>query len=133
MVIRFRSMRTFLCENAPAPVGPYSQACASRDLLFVSGQIGLDPASGRMPDHLEDQARQALENLGAILRSAGLGIEDLVMVNVYMTDLEMFDRFNRIYADKLVDHRPSRAVVEVSRLPKGAKVEISGIAAMPEK
>ncbi|MCI0497982.1 MAG: Rid family detoxifying hydrolase [Thermoplasmata archaeon] len=126
-------MRTIFCENAPAPVGPYSQACVGCDLLFISGQIGTEPLTGEMTDSLDKQALQALENLRAILWTAGLGVEHLAMVNVYITDLDQFEHFNEVYAGFLGEHRPSRAVVEVSRLPKGAKVEISGIAVIPTK
>ncbi len=114
---------------APAAIGPYSQAILAGDLLFCSGQIPLDPATGVMvAGGIEEQTRQAMMNLGEVLRAAGAGYEDLVKTTIYLTDLSHFSLVNDIYAGYLGASVPARATVEVSALPKGALVEIDGIA-----
>ncbi len=116
-------------EEAPAAIGPYSQAVTCGDWLFVSGQIPLDPRSGRLVgDAFASQARQALQNVGAILGAAGFGLSDVVSVDVYLTDMERFSEFNRIYEDFFDGHKPARAVVQVCRLPRDAQVEIKCVA-----
>ncbi len=122
-------MRTVATERAPAAVGPYSQAVVAGGLVFVSGQIPLDPASGE-PEvgGFGDRVRRALENLDAVLRAAGSSRERVVKVTVYLTDMARFAELNRVYAEFFGDHRPARAVVEVAALPKGAPVEIEAVA-----
>ncbi|MFZ5573523.1 MAG: RidA family protein [Thermodesulfobacteriota bacterium] len=111
--------------SAPAAIGPYSQGIAAGEFLFVSGQLGLAPASGELAGpEFGQQARQALANLGAILAAGGSGLDQVVAVDVYLTDMEKFTEFNGIYAEFFGDHKPARAVVEVSRLPRNALVEI---------
>jgi 2-iminobutanoate/2-iminopropanoate deaminase len=116
-------------EDAPAAIGPYSQAMVVGDWVFVSGQIGLDPASGVLkgPD-LEAQARQALANLKAILKAADRGLSQVAAVDVYLADMKDFAAFNAIYEEFFGSHRPARAVVAVKELPKQAVVEIKCIA-----
>ncbi|MBD1399306.1 RidA family protein [Pelovirga terrestris] len=118
-------------EAAPAAIGPYSQAIQAGDLLFCSGQIPLDPATGAMIDGgIEEQTRQVMKNLGEVLKAAGAGYGDLVKTTIYLTDLSYFPVVNDIYAGYLGDRPPARATVEVTALPKGALVEIDGIAGL---
>lgn len=119
------TLTTVHTENAPAAIGPYSQAVVAAPFVFVSGQLGMDPATGDLVgDDLESQARQALENLGQILKAAGSRLAQTTVVEVFLTDMGQFAAFNAIYAEYFSTHRPARAVVEVSALPKGALVEI---------
>jgi 2-iminobutanoate/2-iminopropanoate deaminase len=116
-------------EKAPAAIGPYSQGVQAGPYLFVSGQIGLDPATGQMVgDEFEGQVRQALENLWQIVRSGGCRLEDVVAVDVFLTDIGQFGVFNRLYEAFFGQHKPARAVVEVKGLPRGALVEVKCIA-----
>lgn len=115
--------------TAPAAIGPYSQAIQTGDLLFCSGQIPLDPKTGEMIEGgLEEQTRQVLNNLGEVLKAAGASYDDLVKTTIYLTDLAHFSLVNDIYAGYVGACAPARATVEVSALPKGALVEIDGIA-----
>ena len=115
--------------NAPAAVGPYSQAMAANGFVFVSGQLGLDPASGAFAgDDFATQARQALSNMGAILAEAECGVADIVSVDVYVTDLAWFKEFNAIYAEFMGEHKPARAAVQVAALPLGGLVEVKCVA-----
>ncbi len=117
-------------ESAPAPVGPYSQAIRSGELVFASGQIPLDPASGQIVEgEIEDEARQVLANLRAVLEAAGSGMDQVVKATVYLTDLSLFPRVNTIYAEAFdTDPAPARVTVGVAALPLGAQVEIDAIA-----
>jgi 2-iminobutanoate/2-iminopropanoate deaminase len=116
-------------EDAPAAIGPYSQAMVAGDWVFVSGQIGLDPASGELKGaDLDSQARQALTNLEAILKAANLGLSQVAAVDVFLTDMNDFAAFNAIYEEFFGSHRPARAVVAVKALPKNAIIEIKCIA-----
>jgi 2-iminobutanoate/2-iminopropanoate deaminase len=117
-------------DRAPAAIGPYSQGIAAAPWLFVSGQLGIQPETGELvsPDFVP-QARQALENLRQIVLAAGSDLNQVTAVDVYVTNIEDFAEFNKIYAEYFSEHRPARAVVEVSALPKGASVEIKCIAA----
>jgi len=115
--------------NAPAPIGPYSQAIRANGLVFVSGQIPLLPESGTVvPGDIVDQTRQVMNNLAAILQSAGSGLSKIVKTTVYLADLDQFARFNQVYAEFLGEAKPARATVQVSRLPKGALLEVDAIA-----
>jgi 2-iminobutanoate/2-iminopropanoate deaminase len=118
-------------DQAPAAIGPYAQAVAAPPFLFLSGQLGLDPATGELagPD-LAAQARQALANLLAVVRAGGGALDRIAQVDVFLTDMGGFAEFNAIYADFFGDHTPARAVVEVSALPKGACVEIKALAVL---
>lgn len=116
-------------DKAPAAIGPYSQAIQAGSLLFVSGQIGLDPATGNLVgDGFEEQTRQVLENLHQVLASGGCRLEDVAAVDVFLTDIGQFSTFNRIYESFFGSHKPARAVVEVRGLPRGALVEVKCIA-----
>jgi 2-iminobutanoate/2-iminopropanoate deaminase len=116
--------------DAPAPVGPYSQAIRSGDVVYVSGQIPLDPATGKKVEgEIEDEARQVLANLKAVLEAAGSGMDRVVKATVYLTDLSLFPRVNAVYAEAFdADPAPARVTVGVAALPLGAQVEIDAIA-----
>ena len=119
--------------NAPAAIGPYSQAIVSGDLIFTSGQIPLDPASGELVQgDIQAQTRQVFSNLREVLQEAGASLDDAVKVNVYMTDLKDFAALNEVYATFFTQPYPARSCVEVSSLPKGAQVEIEIIARKPQ-
>lgn len=116
-------------DSAPAAIGPYSQAIRAGDFVFCSGQIGLDPDGGTMVEGgVEAQTRQVLDNLGAVLHAAGLDWANVVKTTIFLSDLGDFQRVNAIYANRFGEVAPARATVEVSRLPKGALVEIDAIA-----
>ncbi len=120
--------------GAPAPVGPYNQAVRAGSLLFCSGQIALDPATGAMVGNgdVEAETRQVLANLGAVLAEAGCGPERVVRTTVFLADLADFAAVNAIYAETFgAGVAPARACVEVAALPKGARVEIDAIALLP--
>ena len=119
------TMQTVHTAKAPAAIGPYSQAVVAAPFVFVSGQLGLDPATGELVGgDLESQARQALENLKQILAAAGSSLERTTAVEVFLTDMGQFVEFNAIYAEYFSAHKPARAAIEVSALPKGGCVEI---------
>lgn len=113
---------------APAAIGPYSQAIQTGNLLLSSGQLGLDPVTGSLPEGVEAQAEQALKNIGAILSEAGYTKEDVVKTTVFIRNMGDFGKVNAIYAAFFGDHKPARSCVEVSALPKGGLVEIEVIA-----
>ena len=115
--------------NAPAAIGPYSQAVRAGGLLFVSGQIPLDPATGQIvPGDVTAQADRVLKNIGAILEAAGLGFGDVVRTTIYLVDLAHFAVVNDVYAKSFAPPYPARVTVQVSALPRGALVEIDAIA-----
>jgi 2-iminobutanoate/2-iminopropanoate deaminase len=116
-------------HQAPAAIGPYAQAIDIGSLIFVSGQLGLDPVTGQLVgDSLEAQARQALSNLLTIVRAGGSAPDRVVAVDVFLIDMDDFTQFNAIYQSYFQDHTPARAVVAVKALPKGACVEIKCVA-----
>lgn len=111
-------------ENAPAAIGPYSQGIAAGPWRFVSGQLGMNPETGELvSDELAAQARQALKNLQQIVEAGGSSLNQVVAVDVFLTDMAKFSEFNDVYQEFFSEHRPARAVVEVSALPKGGCVE----------
>lgn len=113
---------------APKAVGPYSQAIEANGTLYISGQLPLNPADGTMPDTIEQQTAQCLENIGAILAEAGYSFADVVKSNVLLDDIRNFDAMNGIYAKYYAGSLPARAAYQVAALPKGAMVEIETIA-----
>ncbi|WP_432736545.1 RidA family protein [Maridesulfovibrio sp. FT414] len=118
-------------ENAPAAIGPYSQATISNGHAYVSGQLGLDPKTGNFVEGgVEAQTRQALENLKAIVMACGSSMTKVVCVDVFLTDMNDFATVNGVYAEYFSAHKPARAAIEVSALPKGGLVEIKCIAAI---
>ncbi len=114
--------------NAPAAVGPYSQAIRTGNLLLTSGQLGLDPATGSLPEGVEAQTEQSLKNIDAILAEAGYSRTDVVKTTVFIRNMGDFATVNGIYAAYFGDHKPARSCVEVARLPKDGLVEIEVIA-----
>lgn len=115
-------------DGAPPAIGPYSQAVRSGDLLFVSGQIPLDPATGQLVDgDVSAQTHRVLQSLDAIVRAAGATLDDVVKTTVYLADMNDFVAMNRVYATWFADPAPARAAVQVARLPKDAQVEIDAI------
>jgi reactive intermediate/imine deaminase len=121
-------MKTVIHTNdAPAAIGTYSQAVRAGDAIYVSGQIGLDPASLQLVEGIEPQIHRVFRNLEAIARSAGSGLERSVRMTVYLTDLAHFAKVNEIMAQYVPQPYPSRAAVGVASLPRGALVEIDAI------
>ena len=121
-------MKVISTQNAPAAIGPYSQALDLGGMVFVSGQIPVDPATGARPEDVQDQARQSLANLKAILAEAGLTMADVVKTVVFLADLDDFAAVNEVYAQAFAQPFPARSCVQVAGIPKGAKVEIECIA-----
>jgi 2-iminobutanoate/2-iminopropanoate deaminase len=115
-------------DKAPAAVGPYSQAVKAGNILFVSGQIGIDPSTGSMVDGLEAQVKQALDNIKAIVEEAGGAMSDVVKATVLLQSMNDFKTMNGIYAGYFESDPPARAAFEVAALPLGALVEIEAIA-----
>lgn len=119
-------------DAAPAPVGPYTQAIVHGGLVFASGQIPIDPATGRLVEgEIEAQAERVIRNLAAVLEAAGSGLDRVLRTTVYVTDLSLFARVNEVYA-RHFQHAPTpaRATVQVAALPLGAAVEMDAIAAL---
>ena len=114
--------------NAPAAIGPYSQAVKIGAFVFTSGQLGMDPASGALLDSIEEQAHQAFKNLSAILTEAGGDLSDVVKLTLFVTDLNDFATVNQIMTQYIAEPFPARSTVEVAGLPKGAKFEVEAIA-----
>ena len=116
-------------DQAPAAIGPYSQAVKLGEFIFASGQIAIDPTSGEIVrGDIKDQTRQVLKNLKAVLTAAGSSLERVVKATVFITNMEEFASMNEVYAEFFTDQPPARACVEVSRLPKDVLVEIEAIA-----
>jgi 2-iminobutanoate/2-iminopropanoate deaminase len=119
-------------SNAPAAIGPYSQAIVADGTVYCAGQIGLDPATGGLAEGLEAQAERALRNLTAVLDAAGATLADVVKTTIFLADMGDFAAVNAIYATFMPDPPPARSTVAVSGLPKGAMVEIEAIARRSE-
>lgn len=123
------SKQRIATERAPAAIGPYSQAVRSGDLLFLSGQIGLDPASGQLVGGgVSAEAKQVLANLSAVLHAAGATMDDVVRTTIYLVDMNDFATVNEIYGAFFKEPFPARATVAAAALPCGARVEIDAIA-----
>jgi len=122
-------MKPINTSNAPAAIGPYSQAIEHGGMVFCSGQIGLDPKTGRLvPGGIEAETRRALENLREVLAEAGLALGDIVKTTIFLADLSDFDVVNRIYGEHLSAPYPARSTVQAAALPRKARVEIEAIA-----
>jgi 2-iminobutanoate/2-iminopropanoate deaminase len=120
-----RAVRT---ESAPAPFqgAPYSQGVVAGDFVFVSGQLGIDPAQGQVVEGgIVPQTEQVMKNLSAILEAAGLGLDDVVMTSIFLVDLQDFQSVNEVYASHLSEPYPARATVQIAALPSGARIEIA--------
>ena len=121
-------MKSIETKNAPAAIGPYSQAITSGALVYTSGQIPIDPATGKIEaTDIEGQARQAIANLAAVLSAAGSGLDKVVKTTCFLASMADFAAFNAVYAEAFPG-KPARSCVEVSALPKGALVEIEAVA-----
>lgn len=121
--------RAIASEQAPKAVGPYSQAIESGEMVFFSGQIALDPATGELvPGGTEAECRQVLANLGHVLAAAGLDYGDVVKTTIFLVDLGDFVAVNRIYGGVFTAPHPARSTIGVASLPKGARIEIEAIA-----
>ena len=126
-------MKTVISTTeAPAAIGPYSQGIAAGSFVFCSGQIPLDPATGKLiSDDISLQTERVLENIVAVLGAQGIGLEDVVKTTVFMTDLAKFDEMNTVYGNYFPGDPPARSTIQVAALPKGANVEIEAIAVKP--
>ena len=121
--------RTIISADAPKAIGPYSQGIRVGTLLFLSGQVGLDPATGQMVDgDVAAQTRRVMENLAAVLKSAGLSLADVARTTIYLADMNDFARVNEVYGSYFSEPYPARATVQVARLPRDARVEIDAVA-----
>ncbi len=117
-------------QGAPKAIGPYSQAISAGDLVFLSGQLPLDPATGEMVEGgIKAQTERVMDNLGAVLKEAGLGFGNVVKCTIYLADLADFAAVNEVYGRYFLANPPARATIQVAALPKGAHVEIDAIAA----
>jgi 2-iminobutanoate/2-iminopropanoate deaminase len=126
-------MKTIATQDAPRAIGPYSQAVVEGGLLFASGQIPLDPSTGQLvPGGIEAAVERVFDNIEAILRAAGLSLDDVVKTTVYLLRMEEFAAMNAIYARRFGNHRPARSTVAAAALPKDAPVEIEVIARVRE-
>ena len=116
-------------EKAPKPIGPYSQAIRAENFIFLSGQIPIDPKTGELvKGDIRQQTRQVLENIRGVLESQGLGMQDVVKVNIFLKDMGNFNEMNEVYATRFSSSPPARSTVEVAKLPKNADIEIEAIA-----
>jgi 2-iminobutanoate/2-iminopropanoate deaminase len=118
-------------NGAPAALGPYSQAIRSGDLVFCSGQLGLDPTTGELADGVEAQAERALRNLQSVLDAAGLSLDDVVKTTIFLADIDDFAAVNAVYAKFMPTPPPARSTIGIGALPKGGLVEIEAIARRP--
>lgn len=116
-------------DNAPGAIGPYSQAIKAGGMVFCSGQIPIDPATGNfVSDVVSEQTEQVLKNLGEVLKAAGTSLDDVVKTTVFLADMNDFAEMNEVYGKFFSDNKPARATVQAARLPRDAKVEIDCIA-----
>ena len=121
-------MKTIATKNAPAAIGPYSQAQVVNGLVYTSGQIGIDPATGALVEGLEAQANQVLKNLSELLKAAGSDMSKVIKTTVFIKDMNDFGKVNEIYAKYFTEPFPARSCVEVARLPKDCLMECEVIA-----
>lgn len=120
--------RIITSNKAPKAIGPYSQAVILNNVLYTSGQIGLDPQTGDLKDGIEEQVKQVMENLKALLKEADMDFSNVVKTTIFLKSMDDFSTVNQIYASYFNENPPARSCVEVSALPKGALVEIELIA-----
>ena len=115
-------------DKAPAALGPYSQGIRTNNRLYISGQLGVDTATNKIPDEFAEQAALVMSNIGFILAEAGFEFKDVVKTTIFLSSMDNFGVINEIYGAYFTDHKPARSCFEVGRLPKDAKVEIEVIA-----
>lgn len=122
------SLKVIATNDAPAAIGPYSQAIAAGDFVFCSGQIALRPDGSLVSGEVEDEVRQAMDNLRAVLIAAGSSLEKVVQCTLYLADMADFARVNVVYGEYFQSHRPARATVAAAGLPKSVRFEVAAIA-----
>jgi len=127
------SKKVIFSDEAPKAIGPYSQAIQSGNLLFVSGQIPINPATGEISGDISEQTRRVLENLKSILLAAGATPTDVLKTTVFLKNLDDFNAMNAVYGEYFASDAPARSSIEVSRIPRGALVEIEAIAVINHK
>lgn len=116
-------------DEAPRPIGPYEQAVGIEGTYYISGQVGLDPHSGEMDNEsIESETHRVMRNVGAILEKAGLSHAHLIKCTIFLTDMNSFAKVNEVYGSYFGEQTPARECIEVSRLPKGARVEVAAVA-----
>ncbi|UTW62746.1 RidA family protein [bacterium SCSIO 12741] len=121
--------KTVLTENAPAPIGPYSQAVVANGMVYVSGQVAIDPATGEVKtDDLEEETHLVMKNLKAVLAASGSSLDQVIKCSIFISDMGNFSRINEVYGSYFTGDFPARETVEVSCLPKNVNVEISCMA-----
>lgn len=120
--------KTIMAKDAPAAVGPYVHAVQAGNMLYASGQLGLVPETGELPEGIEAQTKQSLDNVGAVLRAAGYDYKDVIKTTVFIDNMDDFGTVNEIYATYFTGETPARSCVEVAKLPKGALVEVEVVA-----
>lgn len=120
-------------DTAPRAIGPYSQAIKFGQWLYISGQLPIDPVTGKMPSTIKEQTHQSLNNLKAILTSADANLSDVVKTTIFLKNLDQFVEMNEVYAEYFAKDAPSRSTIEVSRIPREALIEIEAIAITKEK
>lgn len=126
--VKKMTRETITAAKAPAAVGPYVHAVRAGETLYTSGQLGLIPETGTLPEGIEAQTKQALENLKAVVEAAGLTLGNVVKTTVFLADINDFNTVNQIYAQYFTGEAPARSCVQVGKLPKGGLVEIEAIA-----
>ncbi|WP_019239643.1 MULTISPECIES: RidA family protein [Enorma] len=122
--------QAIIAAKAPAALGPYSSAVRAGDTLYLSGQLGIDPATGELAEGVEAQARQAMQNIAAVLEEAGASFDDVVKMTVLLADIDDFAAVNEVYGSFLAAPYPARSAFQVAAIPKGALVEIEAIAVL---
>lgn len=116
-------------EKAPQAIGPYSQGMIAGNMVYTSGQLGIDPTNGEIvSSSIQDEARQSLKNVEAVLKEAGAELTDVIKTTVFVKDLNQFAEINEVYSEFFSEHKPARSCVEVARLPKDGNIEIEAIA-----
>ncbi|HUX19889.1 MAG TPA: RidA family protein [Spirochaetia bacterium] len=120
--------RIIQTDNAPKAIGPYSQAVEANGFLFISGQLGIDPKTGKLGSGVEEQARNSMQNLGHILRAAGIDYRNIVRTGIFLKDMSDFQTVNAVYATFFQESFPARATIAVGGLPMDAAVEIEAVA-----
>ncbi len=121
-------MKAINTDKAPAAVGAYVQAIATDNLIFTSGQLPLNPATGELESDIKKATKRALENIKAIVEEAGSSVDKIIKCNVFLDKIEDFAAFNEVYEEFFGDHKPARSALEVANIPKGAVIEIEAIA-----
>lgn len=123
------SLELLKTDKAPAAVGPYSQGVKAENIIYTSGQLPINPETGKLlTGDIKEQAKMSLENVKAVLESAGATLEDVVKVTVFVADINKFSDINEVYGEYFSNHKPARSLVEVSKLPLGGEIEIEAIA-----